>query len=1340
MTSLRILTVDDQEAIRRSIRDLLSTRSDWLICGEAGDGVQAVESARTLRPDVVVMDVSMPHMNGLEATRAIRRELPGTKIIIVSQNDPRVVRQQAAAIRAHAYVAKADLSQELVPTIEMVLDSNADAERSSPDNDSALGSPAASSNDAMRMAGLIACKNWAETPIGAAESWSPTLRTIVNFLLASRFPLLLWWGPEYTQIYNDAYAPILGVKHPHKALGQPVSKCWNEIWHVLQPLIDTPFHGGPATWMEDIELEINRSGRIEESHFTVAYSPVPDETAPSGIGGVLATVHEITEKIVGERRVAILRDLGAVAGEAKTAEEACSTAADVLSKYPKDFPLALLYLNDVDGQHTRLVGCSHVAQGEPGAPSVIELHRDLAADATWPLSQVMRTLGTVIATELTDRFQGNVPRGVWSESPSQAAVVPVRSSHASHLAGFLVAGISAGLRCDEAYLSFLDLAARQIATSIANARAYEEERTRAEALAAIDRAKTAFFSNVSHEFRTPLTLMLAPLHDLLARSQTHLSPTAKDQLELVNRNAARLLRLVNTLLDFSRIEAGRVQAVYEATNLAAFTSELASVFRSATDRAGLRLLVDCRELGEPVYVDRDMWEKIVLNLLSNAFKFTFEGEIAVSVDRGADAAELRVRDTGVGIAPEAISKVFERFHRVANMRSRTHEGSGIGLALVHELVKLHGGSIQVDSTVGIGTTFIVRVPFGQNHLTAGKVGGSRSLSSTAVGATPFVEEALRWLPDVPRASGELFKSEELLPVPCPPTSSAARPRILIADDNADMRQYLARLLAEHYEVETASDGQAAIDAARQRSPNLILSDVMMPVLDGFDLLKAIRTDETTRSIPVVLLSARAGEESRVEGMEAGADDYLVKPFSARELLARISARLEIARLQRDNEQRVTADLVAMTRLREIGNCCVRAGNDVDKCLDEIVAAAIDLTGADKGHLQLLDPQSRILTIRAQRGFQEPFLTFFAAVRDDICACGTAMELRKRVIVEDVSESDIFRGLPSLEILLQAGVRAVQSTPFVSSTGDIVGMISTHFSRPHRLSERESRLMDLLARQAADYLERRRAEEALRELADTLEMQVRARTRELEQRTAELMKQSEDTRNLSARMLNIQDEERRHIARELHDSAGQSLCVLSMNLAQVVNRAKSIAPPIAESLEKTCELTQQLQRDIRTASYLLHPPLLDESGLSSALRWYVEGLVERSGIAIDLSIADGFARLPADMELMIFRLVQECLTNIHRHSGSKTATIRVSREEERVCVEVRDQGKGIQSDRLAEIQTHGFGVGIRGMRERLRQFRGEMKIESSGAGTSVFVNVPVTKLAGSTDIKSLDAAV
>jgi PAS domain S-box-containing protein len=465
------------------------------------------------------------------------------------------------------------------------------------------------------------------------------------------------------------------------------------------------------------------------------------------------------------------------------------------------------------------------------------------------------------------------------------------------------------LLLDDNYRGFLDLVAGQVATAIANARDYEEERRRAESLAELDRAKTTFFSNVSHEFRTPLTLMLGPVEELLSRSHTDLAPAAKGQLEVVNRNGLRLLRLVNTMLDFSRIEAGRVQAVFDSTDLGTFTAELASVFRAATERAGLNLKVDCSKLPEPVYVDREMWEKIVLNLVSNAFKFTFEGEIEVKLRADSSNAVLTVRDTGVGIPAEEMPRLFERFHRVQNIRSRTHEGSGIGLSLVLELVKIHGGSIRAESKLGAGTTFFITVPLGNKHLPPDHLGGARNLASTALGAAPFVEEALRWLPK-PAPAEERMQPvlyNEVMSIPSPSGEMqyvTGRPLIIIADDNADMRHYLAQLLSERYNVQTVPDGQVALTAARERHPDLVLSDVMMPILDGFGLVRELRADTELKTIPIILLSARAGEESRVEGLQQGADDYLIKPFSARELIARVGAHLEMARTRREAAEQI----------------------------------------------------------------------------------------------------------------------------------------------------------------------------------------------------------------------------------------------------------------------------------------------------------------------------------------------------------------------------------------------------------------------------------------------------
>ena len=761
------------------------------------------------------------------------------------------------------------------------------------------------------MGALMRSLDWSRTPLGRVETWPQSLRMMVRFLLANRFPLLLWWGPEYASIYNDAYCPILGRKHP-TSLGQPVREVWHEIWHVLQPLIDTPFNGGPSTWMEDIPLEINRHGFVEETHFTIAYSPVPDETAPRGIGGVLATVHEITEKVIGERRTSTLRDLGARSAEAKTAEEACTVAAEILSMHTHDVPFALLYLVDGDGTRAHLAGAAGVSTGEAISPSIVELgdvpSGASATDLRSALNAAIRTESVQTMEDLAARFD-RLPAGPWSDPPRAAAVLPIPSTRAHHVAGVLVAGLSPRLAFDERYRTFLELMTAQVATAIANARAYEEERQRAEALAELDRAKTAFFANVSHEFRTPLTLLLGPLEETLRRKES-VAPDVRDDLAAAHRNALRLLRLVNTLLDFSRIEAGRVEAVFEPTPLADYTAELVSTFRSATDRAGLGLEIIADHLAEPVWVDRAMWEKIVLNLVSNAFKHTFEGTITARIRTDGGTAVLDVRDTGVGIPDDQLPYLFERFHRVPNARSRTHEGTGIGLALVRELVRVHGGRIDVTSREGSGTTFSVSIPLGAKHLPSEQLitsGATLRRASTALGAAAYVEEALRWLPstasEAAREEEMAVPSSKLEFVPgtaAPPDVASAR--ILLVDDNADLRDYVSRLLrSQGWTVDAVTDGLTALQAARARVPDLVLTDVMMPGLDGFALLRELRGDPRTATVPVVVLSARAGEESRVEGAASGADDYLIKPFSAEELVARVGVHMRLGRQRREAE-------------------------------------------------------------------------------------------------------------------------------------------------------------------------------------------------------------------------------------------------------------------------------------------------------------------------------------------------------------------------------------------------------------------------------------------------------
>ena len=743
--------------------------------------------------------------------------------------------------------------------------------------------------------------DWAKTPLGRPVHWPQSLKTIVRVMLDSRYAMWMLWGPELTFFCNDAYLPTVGIKRDW-VLGARSDKVWEEIWPDIGPRISQVLEHGKATWDEALLLFLERSGFPEETYHTFSYSPVYDDE--SHIAGMLCVVTEVTERVVGEQRLLVLRELAASAVRTKTVEECCRTACEILQQHPFSMPFAAIYLLEHEPTEARRMACTR-GQIENILPAVIT-----EADATWPLTQL-------ISNELFVRIDLpahgiEVQSQPWPDLVRDAFLLPLKASGSERLAGFLIAAASPRRMLDEAYRTFFTLAAGQIAAAIADAQAVEAERLRLEALAEIDKAKTIFFSNVSHEFRTPLTLMLGPIEE--AAASPLVPRPIRAQLDLAHRNALRLLKLVNNLLDFSRLEAGRMTAAYEATDLPALTTNLASTFRSAIERVGLAFTIEVANLDEAVYVDREMWEKIVLNLLSNAFKFTLRGSITVRMHGGEHDAVLDVEDTGVGIPQAELPRLFERFHRVEGISGRTQEGSGIGLALVQELVKLHGGTVDVRSIVGSGTTLSVRIPFGTTHLPGDRIKAPRTLSSTAAGARAFVQEALRWVPE-----GSAEPPSSLHPVDEGRAPSlqdrrfahTAGARVLLADDNADIRAYVGDLLSSLYVVEAVSDGEAALAAARRLHPDLILSDVMMPKVDGLALLKTLRSDQQLRDVPVVLLSARAGEEARIEGLDAGADDYLVKPFSGRELLARIGALLELTRMRRESEERLRAFLAML---------------------------------------------------------------------------------------------------------------------------------------------------------------------------------------------------------------------------------------------------------------------------------------------------------------------------------------------------------------------------------------------------------------------------------------------
>lgn len=734
--------------------------------------------------------------------------------------------------------------------------------------------------------------DWAASPLGPVENWQQSLKTIVQVMLHSRHPMFVWWGSELIYFYNDAYAPVLGSKHP-AALGASAPQVWPEIWSELEPLVGKVIREGRATWADDLALFMHRHGYAEECHFAFSYSPVLGDDGR--VAGLFCACTEITAQVLSTRRAATQQALLAVQAGTVSAAAVCPQMLQALSGNPQDCPWAAIYL-DGDGGSWRRQAVLGRAADHPGLPETVTVAAGVAA--AWPVAAALSSGQSVLVDD--PHAPGDAsPRGPRPEPARQALVLPLPPQGRGP-GGALILGLNPHRELDEAYRDFALLVADHIAHAIARAQRQDEERQRLAAMAELDRAKTVFFSNISHEFRTPLTLLLGPLEEALAAPEPLLTNA---DLTAMQRNGQRLLKLVNSLLDFSRIESGRYTARYRRTDIAAFTADLAASFGSALQRAGLEFAITVPPEGAEAWVDHDIWEKIVLNLISNAFKHTLAGGITVAVRGCAGSAagkaivELEVRDTGTGIPAAERPRIFDRFHRVEHAQARSSEGSGIGLALVQELVKLHGGTISVDSEPGRGSSFTVRIPAGCDHLPGDSL--AESVPPTGLRAQAYLDEALRWLPPASEIAGDGTQDTGFFRR----GGRSALARVLVVDDNADLRDYISRLLRPRWRVATAADGRSALAAVRHLRPDLLLTDVMMPGLDGHGLLRELRADPELKDLPVIMLSARAGEEEVLAGTAGGADDYVVKPFSARELVAKIAGRLELTRLRRSSWQR-----------------------------------------------------------------------------------------------------------------------------------------------------------------------------------------------------------------------------------------------------------------------------------------------------------------------------------------------------------------------------------------------------------------------------------------------------
>jgi PAS domain S-box-containing protein len=916
---------------------------------------------------------------------------------------------------------------------------------------------------------LLREMDWAATPLGPVKRWPEALRLTVRTTLDSAYPMAIWWGSELIQIYNDPWRNFLGAtKHP-AALGGRAQETWPEIWDAIEPMIEAVWRG-EAVGDEDWTNLFWRDGLLEEMCITFSYSPIRD--AAGAVVGVLNTAWETTQKVVAERRLQTLQTLAAKLPDAITPLQACELAARALATDPTDVPFALLYLLDRDGLQATLGAAAGLEPGSFAAPHLIRL-RDPAA--LWPLARVLdssrsgsngpdpsKTDG-VLLRDLQTRVRGLAPPAGAPEGslpPRCAYLVPLRVTSDDSPQAVLVLGLSPHRPLDEAHRDFLDLVAGQIGAGLAQAQARQRERERLERLAELDRAKTEFFSNVSHEFRTPLTLMLGPLEDVLDHGA--LPPEVKDELELVRRNASQLLRLVGTMLDFSQIEAGRLRAHFVAVDLAERTREIVALFESAAARSGLELRLDLQDPPERVCVDVEMWEKIVSNLVSNALKFTFQGEIAVTLRALPKHAEMVVRDTGVGIPEEELPHIFRRFHRVRDTRARTYEGAGIGLALVHELVRRHHGRIRAASTVGKGTAFTVWIPFGRR--TAVPEAPATEPPRTTTVAAAMAEEALRWAQTTEppsRAHDAVAPGQSL-------RNYAPGARILVADDSKDMREYLSRLLASHWAVETASDGAQALVLARRVVPDLVVADVMMPGLDGFALLRELRHDVALSSTPVVLVTARAGEEAAIEGLLAGAADYIVKPFSARELVARVGGQLELARARRH-----AAELNGF----RIGlSDALRALADPLEIQRTACRMLVEQLGADRARFVEVDEAGGELITMGGYAVDGMPGGFGRYALDDYAPLARAILAGRRLAIDDTQSDPCVGEIRPALADLPIGAQIV--LPLVRGEGSTVAL-AVHQRTPRRWTDEDLAIAEEAAGRAWAEVERTRAEQALR---------------------------------------------------------------------------------------------------------------------------------------------------------------------------------------------------------------------------------------------------------------------
>ncbi|HEX3377876.1 MAG TPA: PAS domain-containing protein [Candidatus Acidoferrales bacterium] len=1234
------------------------------------------------------------------------------------------------------------------------------------------------------LAALITAKCWSDTPLGPPDKWSPTLRMTLRFLLANRFPALLWWGPERVQFYNDAFISILGEKHP-RALGQCGSDCWQEIWGGLCPHVDTSLKGAPAKWIEDLELEIRRFDFTEETHFTIAFSPVPDDTVPGGIGGVLATVHEITEQVVSARRLGILPKLSARATEAKTPEQSCAFAAKVLEDNPKDIPFALLYLLDPDGKKARLEGVAGAKAGKAVSPTVVDLDKPTNKDSDWPLQEVLRTESMVVVENI-DKIFKKIPFGHWPDPPNKAAVLPIRSNKVHEFLGALVIGISPRLAMNKRYVDFLELVSTQIGAAVGNAHAFEDERKKARHLAEID---------------------------LTARKHAETKLRESEQRMLLAFDASQMGFWHRNLITGEVLWSPRHEVIYgyePGTASRRFADFLNRLHPDDAESVDFRIRESQAKRTDLIHEFRIVWPDKSVHWIRAFGRFLYDGDgnptqilgtsEEITVRKEAEAAlrksEERLRVTleasQLGIwhwdlktgellwdaRQEAIYGYELGTHRrnYMDFTNRLHpedaERVNQQIQDSRENWSPHSSEFRI-----VWPDKSVRWIRALGRFLYDSEGNPTQMLGTDEDITQRkqVEEAIRINENKLRRAhkaarsgawewhldtGQVVWSPEIellygLPSGTFAGNMDAWRKMVHPEDLAKIERYLPAVYKNSNDLRmefriTRMDGQVRwLEAVGQ---------VIRDSHGNAQLVAGISTDITERKgveNELRLTTERFELALRDSSIAVFNQDlnlrytWIYNPdfgYQAREFIGKcdrdIYDRLEDAEVT----ETIKLDVIrtGLSRRQEVAIRHRNANRYYDLLVDPLKDSNGKITGVTCAAIDMTERK------RGEKALQRSEYRFRTLIESNIIPIICCND---HLITE---ANDAFLELVdySREELAAGRIDWVKITPPVYKLKDSQAMEQLKnclFAPPY---EKEFIRKDgvrvpifigltMLSQSPEEYLcfildlsELKHVEAELRKYQHELEQKVAERTLELTLSLAavgseiKVRKETEEQlRELSGRLLRLQDEEHRRIARELHDSTGQTLSALKMSLSLLAQHVENV-PRGKALLEDLNMLADSAIQEVRTTSHLLHPPMLDEVGFSSAARWYLEGFAKRSGINVSIDFGD-LPELTKDEELALFRVLQESLTNVHRHSGSPSAEIRIYSEGESVILSIRDFGQGIPPEKIEKFNKTGAGVGVGlgGMKQRLHKLGGNLEVRSEGNGTTIFAKLRQPKLKG-----------